>query len=234
MPRPDNAAGAIRRDPNPFEDAEIAARYEDWYRGHGQRAARLEKQALGGMLAAFPRASSVLEVGCGTGYFTRWVAGLGSRCVGLDRSLPMLWQARGWAKQLPWVLGEACALPFGNRSFDIVSLVTTLEFLAAPRDALAEAFRVARRGLLLGVLNRSSLLGRRLVRKGGPIWSQAHLFSPGELRRMVAAAAAGREHRLLVRAVLRPCLPGPLPLPCGGFIAMAVMLAEKAREGAAP
>jgi ubiquinone/menaquinone biosynthesis C-methylase UbiE len=186
------------------------------------------------MLAAFPRPSTVLEVGCGTGYFTRWMAGLGSWCVGLDRSLPMVRQARSSAPRLPWVMGDALALPFQDRSFDVVSFVTTLEFLAAPREALAEAFRVARRGVVLGVLNRSSLLGRRLAKKGGAIWSEAHLFSPAELRRLVAAAASGRAHRLLTRTALRPFLPGPLPLPWGGFIAMAVVLAENATGGQSP
>jgi SAM-dependent methyltransferase len=153
------------------------------------------------------------------------MAELGSACVGLDRSLPMLRQASDSTRRIGWVLGEASALPFGDRSFDVVSFVTTLEFLPDPRRALVEATRVARRGIVLGVLNRRSMLGRRLGRKGGPIWGGAHLFSPGELRRLVAAAVAGRAHRVVVRTALRPCLSGPLPLPWGGFLAMAVVFA---------
>ena len=56
---------------NPFDDPAVAARYEDWYSGPGQRADALEKSLLKGLLADFPGARTVLEVGCGTGHFTR-------------------------------------------------------------------------------------------------------------------------------------------------------------------
>ncbi len=68
---------------NPFDDPAVAERYEQWYSGHGRRADRLEKRLLAQLLEDFPGASTVLDVGCGTGHFTRWMAsrGLSARCA---------------------------------------------------------------------------------------------------------------------------------------------------------
>ena len=95
----------------------------------------------------------MLEVGCGTGHFTRWMAEKGLDAVGLDVSKPMLTEARRYGA-VRYVSGDAAAFPFGDRSFGVLALITTLEFVSDPDQALAEAVRVARRGILLGVLNR--------------------------------------------------------------------------------
>lgn len=142
---------------NPFENTQIAAHYEDWYTGFGLYADRLEKELLAHLLNNWPSKQTVLEVGCGTARFTRWFADQGQSVVGLDISKPMLDEAKrlGGAR---FVEGDAKALPFHDSEFDLVVLITALEFVNEPEQALAEAVRVARRGLLLGVLNRQSWL----------------------------------------------------------------------------
>ena len=53
-------------------DERVAAHYEAWYETlEGWRADVLEKAVLGWLLESVPRASSVLEIGCGTGHFSR-------------------------------------------------------------------------------------------------------------------------------------------------------------------
>ena len=208
---------------NPFASPAIVAGYEAWYGTAGRRADRLEKALLKRLLAGFPRASTILEVGCGTGHFTRWFGEQGLQAMGLDLSRPMLAEAARLGSP-PCVHGDALALPFSTGAFDLVALVTTLEFLPEPVQALAEALRVARQGLILGVLNRQSLLGRRSKREGGPIWGVAQLFTPAELSRLVHRAAAGRPAGIIWRTTLWPFWSGVLPLPWGGFIGMAVML----------
>jgi len=216
----------------PFERPEVAARYEGWYRGAGRRADRLEKRLLAELLAGLPAVDTLLEVGSGTGHFTRWLADRsGGLVIGLERSMEMLRRAGGDGgarsqRKVRFVRGNAADLPFPDRVFDVVVFVTALEFVADPGRALAEAFRVARRGVLVGALNRHSLLGWRLGRRGGPIWTVARLFTVRELRRLVVAAAPGPAPRVLVRTTLWPAWPGSLPLPWGGFIGLAAVMPE--------
>jgi ubiquinone/menaquinone biosynthesis C-methylase UbiE len=216
-----------RRATNPFDDPALASRYEQWYAGAGRDADILEKELLGRLLCSFPNAHSVLEVGCGTGHFTRWMAERGLEAVGLDVSDPMLSEARrrGGPRYMP---GDALSLPIADRSYDVTALITTLEFLPDPARALAEAVRVARHGILLGVLNRWSLLTLRYRLTGKAMWRSARFFGTWGLARMVRQAAGGRAKAIAWRTTLWP-IAGvhDLPLPWGGFIGMAVHLREE-------
>jgi len=206
---------------------EIAAHYEAWYKTpQGRQADQEEKQLLRWLMGAFPGARTVLEVGCGTGHFTRWLRDEGFRAVGLDLSAPMLAQARA-LDGLPLVQGDAHRLPFADDAVDLVMLITTLEFLARPREALAEALRVARRGLVLGVLNRWSPLGleRRVKSLFRPsVYSAARFYSVWELQRLVRSVA-GPQASIIWRTTIFPWgIPRrPSPLPWGGFIGMAAL-----------
>jgi hypothetical protein len=96
--------------------------------------------------------------------------------------------------------------------------------LPDPARALAEALRVARYGLILGVLNRQSLLGRKLRNEGGLVWGAARFFTPAGLIQFVRRAAAGKRIEIVWRTTLWPVWPGELPLPWGGFIGLAVQM----------
>jgi SAM-dependent methyltransferase len=216
------------RAPNPFDDPALANRYEAWYAGEGRRADVREKELLGKLFRWFPRAHSVLEVGCGTGHFTRWMADQGLNATGLDISQPMLSEARrlGGPKYL---LGDALSLPFADRSYDLTALVTTLEFLPDPMRALVEAVRVSRQGVVLGVLNRWSLLAVRYRLSGKALWRSARFYAPGELAVLARRAAGRRAGTVVWRTTLWP-ISGvrDLPLPWGGFIGLAMQLHEEA------
>ncbi len=211
---------------------EIAAHYEAWYdTPQGRQADRQEKRLLRWLLGAFPEARTVLEVGCGTGHFTRWLRDEGMRALGMDLSAPMLAQARA-LDGLPLVRGDAHRLPFADGAVDLVALITTLEFLDRPQEALAEAWRVARHGVLLGVLNLWSPLG--LARWVGgrfrpSVYRAAHFYGVGELRRLVRRVA-GPGATVVWRTTIFPGgIPrGPSSLPWGGFIGMAVVAEWKA------
>lgn len=204
-------------------DEQIAPYYESWFEtAEGRRAERLEKALLEQMLGTLAPAGSLLEVGCGTGYFSRWLAGQGWRVSGLDISAAMLAQAKG---DLALVLGEALSLPFPDRAFDVVAIITALEFLPDPEEALSEAWRVARRGLLLGVLNRLGPMAwmRQIQGRLRPtIYSAARFYSPGQLVRLVRQSA-GRPLALAWGTTLWPRwlpLEGG-PLPWGAFVGLA-------------
>lgn len=211
---------------NPFNDEALVKEYEDWYEGRGRGADLLEKQLLANLLSDFPEAKTVLEVGCGTGHFTRWFAEQGLRVVGLDNSEAMLAEARK-RNGVSYVAGDALALPFDDRSFDVVAFITTLEFVADPERALSEAARVARQGLLLGVLNSYSLLAVKRKISGKPPWNEAQFFSLGQLVRYVRNLTGARLGHIQWRTTLWPVLGlKSLPLPWGGFIGMAVQLRQ--------
>lgn len=210
---------------NPFTNPTIVTSYEAWYETSGRRADRLEKALLKRLLAGFSRARTLLEVGCGTGHFTRWFGQQGLQMMGLDLSPPMLAEAVRLGLP-PCVQGDALALPFRAGAFDLVALITTLEFVTDPVQALSEATHVARDGLILGVLNRQSLLAWQRKRSGAPLWQEARFFTPSELVRLVQQAAAGKRVKIVWRTTLWPVWPGQLPLPWGGFIGMAVSMVE--------
>jgi ubiquinone/menaquinone biosynthesis C-methylase UbiE len=207
---------------NPFANRETAANYEAWYQTIGLRADRREKALLKWLFRNFKLGRSVLEVGCGTGHFTRWFSEQGLLALGLDSSRAMLEEAMHL--QSPACLqADATALPFRSASVDLVAFITTLEFLPDPLQALAEAIRVARQGLVLGVLNTQSRLGRQYKREAGPIWEAARFYTPNELKRVVQEVA-GDKTKVAWRTTLWSFWPGALPLPWGGFIGMAVKL----------
>jgi ubiquinone/menaquinone biosynthesis C-methylase UbiE len=209
---------------NPFDDPQVAGSYEAWYSGPGRNADRLEKQMLEQLINDFPAARSVLEIGCGTGHFTRWMATQGLTVTGLDSSTAMLAEANrlGGAS---FVEGDALALPFANGEFDLTAFITTLEFVNNPELALAEAVRVARYGLVLGVLNRHSLLAARRRSSGKAIWKSAHFFTVRELKALVMRSCGDRFRSLHWKTTLWPVpFVNSLSLPWGGFIGMAVRL----------
>lgn len=212
-------------------DEEVAAHYEDWYQSpEGQRADELEKASLRHLLDEVPHLESGLEVGCGTAHFTRWLDAEGLRVVGLDRSGPMLAQAQA-LNGVPLVQGDAVRLPLADDAVDVVSWITTLEFLEQPRKALREGLRVARRGLVLGVLNRWSVLAlRRWVEGlfGSSIYDPAHFYGVGELRRLLRSVA-GEGARVIWHTTLFPrwwAGRERSKVPWGGFIGMALILPQ--------
>jgi ubiquinone/menaquinone biosynthesis C-methylase UbiE len=211
-------------------DPERAKRYEDWFSTpFGERADRVEKLILRGLLKDFAESHSLLDVGCGTGHFTDWFASLGLSVVGLDRAPSMLAFAQGRRPDLPPVLADATHLPFGEAAFDVVALVTVLEFVDAPERALREAARVARHGLVLGVLNRLSpiALWRRL-RRAAP-YRRARFFSPGQLERLLRTSLGYRPIATRWRTGLYPAhwLDQCTALPFGAFIGLSVRFEER-------
>lgn len=208
---------------NPFLMPRMAEGYEAWYETVGRRADLLEKALLRRQLAAFAGARSALEVGCGTGHFTRWLKGLGLEAVGLDVSRPMLAEAARLGTR-GLVRGDGVRLPFATGRFDLAVIVTTLEFVPDPERVVAEAARVARRGLLVGALNRHSLLGRELAGSRLPPWSAAHLFTPSELADLVRRASAPRRAEISWQTTLWPRFSGAIGLPWGGFVGLTARL----------
>lgn len=90
---------------------------------------------------------TVLDVACGTGYFTRRfgeVVGAGGLAVGLDASVTMLGRAAsaGAAENVAYVRADACSLPFRKGSVDAVCCFAALYLIEEPMRAVDEILRV--------------------------------------------------------------------------------------------
>lgn len=206
------------------------AEYAAWYRTPRGAWIGATEFALLRRLVDPGARETVLDVGCGTGYFTtlfaRETAGM---VVGLDPNLTWLnYAAREAAPNLAWTGANAEALPFPERSFDVVLSVTALCFIKDPLSALREMLRVCRRRFALGLLNRHSLLWRQKGRgEGVGAYRGAHWHTVREVH-----ALAGELDHAGIRwrtAVFFPSgggtarwLESRLPnwLPWGAFLAV--------------
>lgn len=205
-----------------------AAAYDAWYRsprGHwiGDTEFMLLRRMLG-----MPEAGTLLDVGCGTGYFSKRFAQAGLAVTGLDPDRAWLSFARhNGAGAQAWVAGGGVALPFASNSFDFVVSVTALCFVAEQRSFLNEMLRVARRRIVVGVLNRHGWLYWQKGRHGGEgAYRGAHWHTAAEIRELFAGLPAanlkiqtgvllpsgGSMARLVERTV-------PASFPCGSFLA---------------
>lgn len=116
-------------------------------------------------LQALPRALDgldVVELGCGTAYFSSWLDRRGARPVGLDASPAQLATAqrmqRQFGRSFPLVLGTAEATPFPDARFDLVISEYGASIWCDPHRWIPEAARILRPGGSLVFLVNSTLL----------------------------------------------------------------------------
>jgi len=110
----------------------------------------------------------ILDIGCGTGYFTRLLRGKYKKAdiTALDLSESMVTTTRkGHARRLPWhgkhhhATGNAASLPFRSGSFDLVCSNLAMQWVPEPELMLKEMRRV----LAPGGLILFSTFGRRTL-----------------------------------------------------------------------
>ena len=132
--------------------------YDAWYQT--ARGGWIGQQEFSILLKLFtPKAGqSLLDVGCGTGYFSQHFQQSGLEVTGLDPDSAMIEFAKTKKSQIKYIEGDVLALPFTDNSFDYCSAITSLCFVAEPEKAISEMLRVSRHGVILGLLNRHSLL----------------------------------------------------------------------------
>ena len=169
-----------------------AVEYNHWYQTpEGRYADALEKELFLRLIQ--PKfGQSLLDIGCGTGHNLAFFKELGLKATGIDTSKPMLHiAAKKLGADVELHLGCAEELPFNNNSFDIVTLITVLEFVTDPARVLKEATRVAQKQVYLGILNKASLLAISRRIKGrfrDSIYNQAKFYSIWEIEAMVRRA----------------------------------------------
>jgi len=181
--------------------------FDDWPEQYDQwfttPIGRLIKEFEGGLINELLNPGpdeKILDAGSGTGIFTRDFLLAGARVVGLELSGPMLHQARKKAAGDPFlcVQGDMLFLPFCDNTFDKTISITALEFIRDARKAVAELFRVTRRGglVVVATLNRLSpwAARRRAKTQRGTrhILENAYFRSPQELLSYGASAGIAK------------------------------------------
>lgn len=207
-----------------------AAAYEAWYhtrRGHW--IAEREFVLLQSLLNPEPHAA-LLDVGCGTGYFSRRFAAGGLAVTGLDPDVAALDYAQREGGGVRYIQGDALALPFADGHFNHATAITSLCFVNDPLQALREMWRVSRGKVLLGLLNRHSLLHRQKEGKGG--YRGARWDSATEVVEQWIPALTPAPARYTARSAIFLPTAGPLArqaerwlpntLPWGGFLVICL------------
>jgi ubiquinone/menaquinone biosynthesis C-methylase UbiE len=205
------------------------AAYDAWYDTlRGRWIGDQEFVLLARLLNARP-GDTLLDVGCGTGYFSRrFVRESGLKVTGVDIDPDVIAFAKEQATDIEFALGNAQSLPYTDASFDHVVAVTSLCFVDGEARAVREMARIARQRVALGLLNRHSLLYFSKGRGQAGSYSGAHWHSSAEARALLERA--GCVDVSLGSAVFLPdggamartverLLPSRIPV--GSFLAVA-------------
>lgn len=173
--------------------------YEQWYEGRYKRAEIWQKKTIGSLIKKDERIKTLLEFGCGTTRFTRWWHQIGIRATGADLSPFMLGQGiHLFDGNL--ALADAHYMPFKDQTFDALAFITTFEYYRDPIQVIREARRVAKHGIVFGMMNRNSpkFIRRRVQQAFGknPFYVTANFYTPDTLISKINEALKGENYTI--------------------------------------
>lgn len=207
---------------------EITSTYETWYEGKYKRADVQEKAILRKGIDWIGDVRSLFEVGCGTAHFTRYFEELGIHAYGADLSPFMLKEAKKLWRSGKLARATSAFLPVGEKAVDVVAFITCFEYMPDPVHVIQEASRVARKGILFGLMNSWSLptMRRRIQIAFGknPFYKGAHFYSLPEIKETIRQALGRESCQIFQRSTV---FPRPLPsnesrLPFGAFLCVSI------------
>ncbi len=173
-------------------DAE-AANYDAWYRSRLGSFVDMVETKLAFEMLPVQRGHRVLDAGCGTGNFSRKLALKGCLVTGIDISPKMVEMAKAqsveFGEAINYLVMDAHRLDFPDECFDAVLSMAAVEFLRAPRKALGEMLRVAKKGggVLIGTINGNSKWGKLYSDRkfaDDSVYKHASFVTPENLRKM--------------------------------------------------
>jgi ubiquinone/menaquinone biosynthesis C-methylase UbiE len=172
---------------NIFFRKDVASEYDRYYQTNpGITIDKIEKEIISAHLKKFPK-GNWLELGCGTGHWTKFFSDCGFQVTAVDNSEAMLEIARSKnIENVQFLHADASRLPFPDAFFPGIFSITMIEFVDDLEKVLNEIDRVLKPGgtLVLGCLNALSQLGKN--KNNDPVFQHAHFFTPEELEKMLS------------------------------------------------
>ncbi len=167
----------------------VAEKYDAYYDNPiGKKVDELEKLAMDEILGEGCDGKLVLEIGSGTGHWSKFFSEKGCRVVGIDLSRVMLEVAvNKGIKDTKFLVADAVQLPFKDVSFDCSVVITSLEFIEDFKKVVAEMNRCTKKDgkIVIGALNKYSFMSLKRKITKSPLFSKAHFFSYYELRKLL-------------------------------------------------
>lgn len=135
-------------------------------------------------------ATSYLELGVGTAQtLARLQKMTAAKCVGIEITPRAYELGKAYAPNCELVLGDGMAMPFADKSFDVVYSLGLLEHFEPEeqKQLLLEQARVAKNAVLIEVPARTPHMRtimwfNRTVRHRRGVWADDELFSPARFR----------------------------------------------------
>lgn len=133
-----------------------------------------------------------IDLGCGTGIYSIWLAEKGLSVTGVDLSNEMLKVAIEKSNHknlsIDYKQADLHHLPYEDHTFDLVVCNIVLEFVDSPELVIAEGLRVLKKGgrLVVGMIGKHSGWARtyqtRAKQKKESVFAQAQFFSSKEIK----------------------------------------------------
>lgn len=168
--------------------------YDSWCKTPiGSYVDSLEKQLIEEV--AQPKPGEIaIDLGCGTGIYSMWLAENGLSVTGVDISKEMLKVAIKKSNDknlsIDYQQADLHHLPYEDHTFDLAVCNIVLEFVASPELVIAEGLRVLKKGgrLVVGMIGKDSDWARtyqtRAKQNKESVFAQAQFFSSNEIKHL--------------------------------------------------
>lgn len=176
--------------PRPLFDT-WTTEYDQWFTTPAGRLIKQYETRLLLELLDISAHDTLLDVGCGTGIFTRDMLESGPRVTGIDLSKPMLEIAVKRLADFSFtgIVADMTRLPFADNSFAKTVSMTAIEFVTDAALAIREIKRVTCPGGTIVVTTLNSLSPwakrrRQMAAEGHRLFRHIHFRTPDEIREL--------------------------------------------------
>ena len=148
-------------------------------------------------------------------------------------SSPMLKEAKKMWTNGRLLQSEGSHLPFKDKSIDLVIYITSLEYMPDISSAFLEAARVAKKGIIVGLMNKNSpdTIRKQLqaITKRDSFYRNAHFYSISNIKKILNKTLPGKYVISFWSTTVFPRVLGDLEssvFPFGAFLGIAIELRD--------